>query len=120
MSKVILVLTSFIQAATMIAGQMFLKYGMQKVTNFTWTWHCIWNDIILNWGIFVGILLIIVTNLLWLYMLKVYPFSIIYPLTSIGFVLGMLCGLWLFGEQVIWTQWIGVVLIMAGCWFIVK
>ena len=104
----------------MIAGQMFLKYGMQKVTGFRWTASCIWHQLILNWGIFIGIMLIIVTNLLWLYMLKIYPFSIIYPLTSIGFVIGMLCGLVLFGETVVWTQWMGVVLIMLGCWFIVK
>ena len=104
----------------MIIGQMFLKLGMQQVQNFVWTWHCIWHQIILNWGIMVGILFIIATNLLWLYMLKVYAFSVIYPLTSIGFVIGMLAGMVFFKETVVWTQWIGVLLIMGGCWFIVK
>ena len=115
-----LVLTAFTQAALMIIGQMFLKLGMQQVQNFVWTWHCIWHQIILNWGIMVGILFIIATNLLWLYMLKVYAFSVIYPLTSIGFVIGMLAGMVFFKETVVWTQWIGVLLIMGGCWFIVK
>lgn len=119
MSKAILILTSFIQAATLIAGQMFLKYGMQKINEWVWKWSFIWNQVLLNWGIIIGLIFIIFGNLLWLYMLKVYPFSVIYPLTSIGFIIGMLCGMWLFGETVVWTQWIGVLLIMIGCWFIV-
>ena len=120
MSVIKLITTAFIQAAMMVGGQLLLKLGMVKIQNFVWTWDCLFHQIFLNWGLIIGVILLVVTNLLWLYMLKVYPFSIIYPLTSIGFVLGMLGGMWLFGEQVIWTQWIGVVLIMAGCWFIVK
>jgi len=115
-----LILTAFIQAAMMVGGQLLLKLGMVKIHDFAWTWSCISQQILLNWGLIIGVILLVVTNLLWLYMLKIYPFSIIYPLTSIGFVLGMLGGMMLFGEQVVWTQWIGVLMIMGGCWFIVR
>lgn len=104
----------------MVLGQLLLKLGMQNMHDFTLTWSCIWNQVLLNWGLMVGVILLVATNLLWLYMLKVYPFSIIYPLTSVGFVLGMLGGMMFFHESVVWTQWIGVLLIMGGCWFIVK
>ncbi len=120
MQLIRLILTAFIQAAMMVGGQLLLKLGMQQINNFEWTWQCMLHQVILNWGLIVGVILLVVTNLLWLYMLKVYPFSIIYPLTSIGFVLGMLGGMLLFGETVVWSQWIGVMLIMGGCWFIVR
>ena len=104
----------------MVLGQILLKSGVQQVHHFVWTWSCIRHQILLNRDIMVGLFFIIATNLLWLYMLKVYAFSVIYPLTSIGFVIGMLAGMVFFKETVVWTQWIGVLLIMGGCWFIVK
>ncbi|MBQ8099874.1 MAG: EamA family transporter [Paludibacteraceae bacterium] len=115
-----LILTAFIQAASMVGGQMLLKLGMQRIPAFSWTWHCILHDVLLNYWLIIGVILLVGTNLLWLYMLKIYPFSVIYPLTSIGFALGMIGGMLLFGESVVWTQWIGVVLIMGGCYLIVR
>jgi undecaprenyl phosphate-alpha-L-ara4N flippase subunit ArnE len=115
-----LVSTAFFQAALMVLGQLLLKLGMQHVHDFTWTWTCILHQILLNWGLISGVVLLVATNLLWMYMLKIYPFSIIYPLTSVGFVLGMLVGMLFLNETVVWSQWIGVMLIMGGCWFIVK
>ena len=109
-----LVSTAFLQAALMVLGQLLLKLGMQHVHDFTWTWTCILHQILLNWGLISGVVLLVATNLLWMYMLKIYPFSIIYPLTSVGFVLGMLVGMLFFNETVVWSQWIGVMLIMGG------
>lgn len=120
MSITKLVLTSFIQAAMLAIGQILLKMGMNKIHNFIWNWDCFFHQFVCNWILQIAILLIILGNLLWLYMIKMYPFSIIYPLTSIGFVLGMVGGMLLLGETVAWTQWIGVILILGGCWFIVK
>jgi len=115
-----LILTSLSQAAMLVFGQLLLKDGMNKMHNFVWNWDCLIHQFFMNWAMQVAILLIVAGNVLWLYMLKVYPFSIIYPLTSIGFVLGMLGGMWFLGETVVWTQWMGVLLIMGGCWFIIR
>lgn len=119
MSIIKLIITAFIQAAMLAGGQLLMKLGMNKVHDFAWTWNCISHQILLNGWLIIGVILLIATNLLWLYMLKIYPFSIIYPLTSIGFVLGMIGGMLMFGEIVVWTQWIGVMLIMGGCYLIV-
>ena len=45
---------------------------------------------------------------------------LIYPLTSLGFVFGMLSGVFIFHETVGYLQWIGVVMVMLGCYFIAK
>ena len=107
-----------IQTSMMVFGQVFFKLGMQALVNFTWTWHCIWHQILLNGWVLLGVTLLILANLFWLYLLKIYPFSVIYPLTSLGFALGMLVGWLIFHETVDWLQWFGVILIIGGCFLI--
>lgn len=102
MIKMILLLLA--NQLMLIGGQVLLKLGMPH--NY--------------WALGLGVVLLIVTNLLWLYMLKVYPFSTIYPLTSLGFVFGMLSGMLVFGESVSLMQWAGVVLVLIGCYCIAR
>lgn len=109
-----------IQTAMLAFGQVFFKLGMQKVVDFTWTWDCIAHQILLNGWLIAGVILLVVTNLYWLWLLNHYPFSIIYPLTSLGFILGMLAGVFIFHETVTWMQWLGVVFVMGGCFMIAK
>ena len=109
-----------LQTAMMVFGQVFFKLGLQAFNNFSWSWYCIWHQIILNGWMLAGVSLLIVANLFWLYLLKIYPFSIIYPLTSLGFALGMLAGWLIFHETVGWSQWLGVFLIVSGCFFITR
>ena len=63
----------------------------------------------------LAVALMIGANLFWLWMLHKYPLSQVYPLTSLGFVFGMLSGWLIFHEQVGFMQWLGVFLIIAGC-----
>ena len=51
---------------------------------------------------------------------KKYPFSMAYPLASMSYVFGMLAAIFIFHEDVPLTRWLGVVLIMGGCYFIAK
>ena len=68
----------------------------------------------------VAVVLLVAANLFWLWLLDKYPFSQIYPLTSLGFLFGMLSGLFIFHETVGYLQWIGAVMIILGCYFIAK
>ena len=43
-----------------------------------------------------------------------------YPLASMSYVFGMLAAIFIFHEEVPLTRWLGVVLIMGGCYFIAK
>ena len=56
----------------------------------------------------------------WMYMLKTYPFSQVYPLSSMSFLFGMFVAIIFFKETVVWQQWVGVFLILAGCGLIAR
>ena len=59
-------------------------------------------------------------SLLWFYILKHFPFSMAYPMVSLSYVFGMIAAIVFFHEDVNLMKWIGVVLIMLGCFFIAR
>lgn len=115
-----MVLWMLLQTASLVLGQVALKLGMRDMPAWQWSWSYIWHEVILNAWLMIAIALLIFANLFWLWLLNKYPFSQIYPLTSLGFVFGMLFGVFIFHEHVGYLQWIGVVMVMLGCYFIAK
>ena len=115
-----MILLMLLQTAMLVLGQVALKLAMRDMGDWQWTWTYIWHEVLLNAWMMVGVVLLIGANLFWLWLLNKYPFSQIYPLTSLGFIFGMLFGLFIFHEQVGYMQWIGVVMVMLGCNFIAK
>lgn len=108
-----------LQTAMLVLGQVFLKLGMQQIGPFSWTSECVIH-VLTNLWLVAGIILLIIANVYWLWLLNKYPFSVIYPLTSMGFMLGMLAGMLIFHETVDWIQWLGVCLVIGGCLLIAK
>ena len=43
-----------------------------------------------------------------------------YPLVSLSYVFGMIAAIVFFNESVDFMKWIGVLLIMLGCYFIAR
>ena len=79
-----------------------------------------WGSMLVNWqfaacGICFGL-----GSLLWMYILKVFPLSLAYPMISLSYVFGMLAAIFFFHETVSLTKWVGVFFIMLGCSLIVK
>ena len=117
---IVMVLLMLLQTAMLVLGQVALKLAMRDMPEWQWSWSYIWNEVILNFWMIVAIILLIAANLFWFWLLNKYPFSQIYPLTSLGFIFGMFSGMLIFHEQVGYLQWIGVVLVMIGCYCIAK
>lgn len=117
---VTMILLMLLQTAMLVLGQVALKLGMADMPSWQWKWSYIWHEVILNAWLMLAVLLLIAANLFWMWLLDKYPFSQIYPLTSLGFVFGMLSGMFIFHESVGYMQWIGVVMVMMGCYFIAK
>lgn len=115
-----MIILMLLQTASLVLGQVALKLGMRDMPAWQWSWSYMWHEVILNFWLMVAVALLIFANLFWLWLLNKYPFSQIYPLTSLGFIFGMLAGLFIFHEQVGYMQWIGVVMVMLGCYFIAK
>ncbi len=107
-----------VNQVTLIGGQVLLKIALDRVPSLSWTWSWIWHNVILNPILILAIVLFTGGNLIWVYMLKLYPLSTAYPLTSIGFVFSMLSGWLILKETITPLQWIGVVLVMVGCYLI--
>lgn len=108
------------QTAIQALSQVTLKMGMQAINGFTWTWSCFYHQIFLNGWLQLAILLIIVANVIWFLVLKFFPLTYAYPLTALGFIFGMIAGIFILHETVIWTQWVGVALIVGGCFLLLR
>lgn len=97
-----------------------LKLAVLQMDKTQSAWQFFVHSLLTNWwllgcGIAMG-----GAGLLWMYILRHFPFSHAYPLTALSFVFGMLAAMLVFHESVDWLQWLGLVLILAGCWFVAK
>jgi drug/metabolite transporter (DMT)-like permease len=84
MNKLIIILLMFISTTIGAVGSIFLKIG---ATHF----HIKLNfkgiiNILKNWGIILGLFLYIVSTVAFIYLLKSEELSMMYPLTSMGYV----------------------------------
>ncbi|MBQ2521255.1 MAG: EamA family transporter [Bacteroidales bacterium] len=114
-----LISLSILQSLFLCGGQVLLKLGLVKSGPFSWS-AAFFRSQLTNWWFPACGVSFTVAGVLWFYLLKHYPFSIAYPLSCISYIFGMVAALLVFGEQVSWLQWLGVLLIMAGCALIVK
>lgn len=98
---------------------MFLKFALQRMPSFGWTRE-FWCGMLHNWQFAASGVFFVSASLLWMYIIKVFPFSMAYPMVSISYVFGMVAAILFFGEQVSVHQWLGVGLIIIGCLLIAK
>lgn len=110
---------ALLQGMFQSGGQVLLKLALAKMGTFRWAWDFFLAQLT-NWWFPACGLSFGAATILWLYMLRHFPFSIAYPLTSVSYLFGILASLLVFNEHVSVSQWVGVLLIMAGCALIVK
>lgn len=114
-----LIILVVIQTVFLAGGQVLLKLAMAQLPKFEWSWHY-FKLVLTDWwllgcGVSFG-----VATVLWLYILKHFPFSQAYPLTALGYVFGMIAAILVFGEAVPFSRWIGVALIIGGCFLVMR
>lgn len=103
-----------IQCLLLTAGQVLLKFALMRMAPFGWN-RTFWSSVLLNWQFAACGLCFLAASLLWMYVVKTFPFSLAYPMVSLSFVVGMVAAVVFFHEQVAWSRWVGVLLIVAGC-----
>ena len=108
-----------IQTAFLSGGQVLLKLAMAQLPKFSWS-GSYFRAVLTDWWLLACGVSFGAATVLWLYILKHFPFSQAYPLTALGYIFGMVAAIVVFGESVPLTRWIGVVLIVAGCMFIMR
>lgn len=114
-----LILLSTAQSLLLVCSQIFLKFATAKIGTFAFKWS-FFRDLLLNWQLAISGVSIAGASILWIVILKKYPFSVAYPLISISYIFGLLAAIFIFHESVPAARWVGVFLIMSGVYFIVK
>jgi len=109
-----LILISVIQSLLLAGGQVLLKYALAAMGPFSLSWQFFVRQLTNWWFLGCGICYALAT-ILWMYIIKTFPFSMAYPMISLSYVFGMLAAVFIFREQVPMLRWAGVALIMAGC-----
>ena len=115
-----LIILSVIQSILMCSAQSLFKVAATHMAPFSFTWIFFRDSILLNWWLLLAGICGIAGVIEWMYMLKTYPFSLVYPLSSMSFLFGMFVAIIFFKETVVWQQWVGVFLILAGCGLIAR
>jgi len=108
---------AIIQAILLAGGQVLLKLALRAAGNFSWNTGFFVSQLTNWWWLACGVSFC-GAGLLWMYILRHYPFSQAYPLSSLAYVFGMIAALWVFDERISVTSWVGVLLIMAGCYLV--
>ena len=108
-----------LQSLLLASGQVLLKFALAKMLPFSWT-AAFWKSVFINWQFAACGLCYGAGTILWFYIIKHFPFSMAYPMVSLSYVFGMIAAIVFFHEPVSYVKWLGVLLIMAGCYFIAK
>ena len=114
-----LLLLAIVQSLLLAGGQVLLKFALARMLPFSMTFS-FWKSVFANWQFAACGLCYGLGSILWFHIIKNYPFSMAYPLVSLSYVFGMIAAIVFFHEPVNLTKWIGVLLIMAGCYFIAR
>jgi undecaprenyl phosphate-alpha-L-ara4N flippase subunit ArnE len=107
------------QSLLLCSGQVFLKFALAKMPPFAWN-KDFFAALALNWQLAACGLLFGSASLVWMYILKHFPFSTAYPMASMSYVFGMVAAILFFHEEVSLQKWCGVACIILGCALIAR
>ncbi len=109
-----LMILATLQSLMLCGGQVFLKLALTTMPPFGWN-KTFWTSALTNWQFATCGILFGGASLLWMYMLKHFPLSTVYPLVSLSYVFGMLAAIVVLHEEVTLLKWTGVAFIIIGC-----
>ena len=113
-----LIITAVIQSGFLAVAQYFMKIGVDKVIDYSMTWAFFRS--FLNWQLGLALIFYVIGMVIYLFLLKTYELSVVYPLTSISYIFTTLIAVFLLGEAVPVARWIGILLVMLGVGLIAK
>ncbi len=110
---------ALLQSLLLVGAQVALKVALERIPPFSWS-ASFWRETLLCWPLAVSGVCFGACALLWVHILKHFPFSVAYPLVSLSYALGLVAAAVVFHEEVGAAKWVGVALIMMGCVLIAK
>jgi drug/metabolite transporter (DMT)-like permease len=105
------------------SGQVLWKIGIQKAGGFYLPEQSIIGNlfrILFNGWVFSGFVVYAIATGFFMWLISKFDISLIIPITSVAFIYSLLAGYFIFGEQISLYRVFGVLLIIAGVFFVVK
>ncbi|HEU4963983.1 MAG TPA: EamA family transporter [Bacilli bacterium] len=96
----------------LVSGQLVWKQALIKMGGLSVT------GLLTSPGVYIGGMLYVIATGLWLVILNNAKLSVVYPMQSLAYVIGMLAAFFLFQETVPLKNWIGAAIIIVGVWLI--
>ena len=110
---------SAIQCLFLTLSQVFLKMTFASTGKFSFTWR-FFGALFTEWRFAMSGVMIVAATGLWFYIIRHFPFSVAYPMTSLSYVFGVLAAIFIFNESIPATRWMGFALLLAGIILIAK
>lgn len=110
---------SLLQCMLLTGGQVLMKFGLTKAGGFSMSFSYFYR-LLTDWQFICCGLCYGAGSVLWMYIIKHFPFSMAYPMVSLSYVMGMFAAIVFFKEQIPLSRWIGVFMILTGCVLIAK
>lgn len=108
-----------LQSFLLASSQVSLKFALRKIPSFSWSWT-FFKAVFSSWSLLIAGICGIAALVIWIILLKKNDFSLVYPLTSISYVIGLCLSFFILQEAIPLTRWIGVLILMVGVYFIIK
>ena len=106
------------------SGQLLWKQGMSNLDKITGLDDLLRISTILeiftNKYIILGIILYAISVFLWLGAMSTLEVSYMYPLLSLGYVVTAILAFVFIGENITLLRWVGIALVVSGCFFITR
>lgn len=105
------------------AAQLVLKEGMRRIGYFAFDWGNvvpIGLRIVSNPYVFAGLLIYVVSFVIWLLVLSRVQVTFAYPMLSLGYIMNAIAGYYLFQENVSLTRIAGIFVIVLGTYLITR
>ncbi len=107
-------------AIMVTAAEIFLKIGASTMPDPTGRWSWTGLNALASIWVWWGILLMVLSFLTWLYVLKLLPLAVAYPISNMVHIFVPL-GCWLFlGEAINARRWCGISLVLIGLLVVAK
>jgi multidrug transporter EmrE-like cation transporter len=119
MQGLLIVLALVIVAAF---AQILLKKGVTELGGFKISeiFSMKLFAVVFNPKIFFGIILYAISMIFWIVALSTMDVSVVYPLVSMGYIITAIFAMVFLKEQVSLFRWLGISLIVAGSFLILK
>jgi drug/metabolite transporter (DMT)-like permease len=101
----------------LVTGQTLWKIGIEPIQL-----HGVKSILLAMFSpwIVAGIVLYVIATVIWIYLLKQMPLSMLYPIQSLAYIAAVFVAIFIFHEHVSITRWVGVGVILAGVALVVK